>query len=88
VPHNYPHEQRTANKGTASMPLNSNVNKLRTTFTNFNDAIKKEKWDEAAKQYNRSGVNATRNTYVKGLFNDTHTASQKASAAKPKVTTP
>lgn len=68
-------------KALFDMIFNLGQTKLRTTFTKFNDAIKKEKWDEAAKQCNRPDVNAARNNYVKGLFNDAHTASQKASTA-------
>lgn len=70
-------------KALFDMIFNLGQTKLRTTFTKFNDAIKKEKWDEAAKQSNRPDVNAARNTYVKGLFNEAHTASQKANPANP-----
>ncbi len=62
------------------MIFNLGQTKLRTIFTNFNKAIKQEKWDEAAKQANRPDVNAARNTYVKTLLTDAHT---KAKAKKP-----
>ncbi|WP_089726854.1 hypothetical protein [Candidatus Thiosymbion oneisti] len=44
------------------MIFNLGQTKLRTIFTEFNKAIKHEKWDEAAKQSNRPDVNAARNT--------------------------
>lgn len=70
-------------KALFDMIFNLGQTKLRTTFAKFNDAVKKEKWDEAAKQCNRPDVNLARNNYVKGLFNDAHSASQKANPAKP-----
>jgi GH24 family phage-related lysozyme (muramidase) len=55
------------------MIFNLGEPKLRRIFTNFNNAIKQEKWDEAAKQSNRPDVNAARNSYVKTLLNKAHT---------------
>ncbi|MBU2970758.1 hypothetical protein KO527_15510 [Pseudoalteromonas sp. C2R02] len=70
-------------KALFDMIFNLGQTNLRNKFIKFNDAIKQEKWDEAAKQSNRPDVNSMRNGYVKGLFNSVHAASQKLSAAKP-----
>ena len=70
-------------KALFDMIFNLGQTNLRNKFIKFNDAIKQEKWKEAAKQSNRPDVNSTRNGYVKGLFNSVHAASQKLSAAKP-----
>lgn len=72
-------------KALFDMIFNLGQTKLRTTFTKFNDAVKKEKWDEAAKQCNRPDVNAARNNYVKGLFNEAHKASPKSTTTTPQV---
>jgi len=50
------------------MIFNLGQTKLRTIFTKFNNAIKQEKWAEAAKQSNRPDVNSARNAYVKTLL--------------------
>jgi len=70
-------------KALFDMIFNLGQTNLRNKFIKFNDAIKQEKWKEAAKQSNRPDVNSIRNGYVKGLFNSVHAASQKLSAAKP-----
>jgi GH24 family phage-related lysozyme (muramidase) len=72
-------------KALFDMIFNLGQTKLHNTFTNFNKAIKKEKWDEAAKQCNRPEVNVDRNNYVKGLFKEAHMASQKATTLTSQV---
>lgn len=58
------------------MIFNLGQTKLRKLFTKFNDAIKNEKWDEAAKQCNRPDVNPARNAYVKNLLTTAHAKAQ------------
>lgn len=70
-------------KALFDMIFNLGQTKLRTIFVKFNEAIKKDKWDDAAKQSNRPDVNAARNTYVKNLFNVVHNTSKKASMVTP-----
>ncbi len=77
---NFPDEVQ---KALFDMIFNLGQTKLRTIFVKFNEAIKKEKWGDAAKQSNRPDVNAARNAYVKDLFNSAHKASKKASVITP-----
>lgn len=59
-------------KALFDMIFNLGQTKLRNKFIKFNAAIKKEAWDDAAKECNRPDVNSARNTYVKGLFTTAH----------------
>jgi GH24 family phage-related lysozyme (muramidase) len=52
---NFPDEVQ---KALFDIIFNLGQTKLHTTFTKFNDAVKKKKWDDAAKQSNRPDVNA------------------------------
>lgn len=66
-------------KALFDMVFNLGITKLSMVFTQFNNAIKNEQWDEAAKQSNRPDVSAARNGYVKNLFNLAHTKSKTTS---------
>lgn len=55
-------------KALFDMVFNLGVTKLKSQYVKLNDAIKKEKWDEAAKQSNRIGISPARNKYVLDLF--------------------
>jgi GH24 family phage-related lysozyme (muramidase) len=70
-------------KALFDMIFNLGQTKLHSTFTKFNDAVKKEKWDDAAKQSNRPDVNAARNKYVKDLFKAAQNASTKPVPVTP-----
>lgn len=69
-------------KALFDMIFNLGQTKLKNTFTKFNDAVKKEKWADAAKESNRPDVNSARNTYVKGLFNGVKSKAGATSAEK------
>jgi hypothetical protein len=56
------------------MIFNLGVTKTNESYLSFNLAIAKADWEKAAKECFRSGIQLTRNNYVKALF-------QKAAAA-------
>ena len=59
------------------MIFNLGKTKLKNTFPTLNTAIKTSNWGKAALESNRPDVNASRNNYVRDLFN-------AAESAKPK----
>ena len=63
------------------MIFNLGKTKLSNTFPTFNAAIKTSNWGKAALESNRPDVNASRNNYVKDLFN----AAESAKPNKPEA---
>lgn len=58
------------------MIFNLGATKLRTVYLNFNAALKRGRWDQAAAECNRFDVNAARNNYVKNLLMTAYNNSQ------------
>lgn len=50
------------------MVFNLGITKLKSQYIKFNGFIKSEKWDDAAKQSNRTGISPARNKYVFDLL--------------------
>src|SRR5690606_37301762 len=73
---NYPSEVRLE---LFDMIFNLGMTNLKTKFPTFNKHIKENKWSDAAKESNRSDISATRNKYVKDLF-------EKAAKNAPETT--
>lgn len=54
------------------MVFNLGAAKLRAQYVLMNNAVKAEKWDVAARECNRVGIDTARNSYVKHLFLAAH----------------
>lgn len=55
-------------KALLDMVFNLGITKLKSHYTQFNAAVKAERWGDAAKQSDRAGINPMRNKYVSHLL--------------------